>query len=532
MNRYIRSMCASCGICIQKHKSVADQRYYCTDNRPGFKFEKLSIDLVGPLPAETMPGGGTTKYKYLLTCLDVFTRHLTVIPVESKEAKCIARNLERYYLNVFGLPFEIRSDLGGEFSAELVKEVLEHLGIYQSFTCPHVQRQNNVERAHSTLGRILRCAAASSKEPWTEFVDAATFAMNSAINTATGVSPFFAMFGEDPRTGSTAVFGLPAPKSMLLSDYTRNLEEKFAKIYEIVRQNMKVSFMRQMRLYSDKSPDQLVVGDKVFYYSPVVPRGQARKLHCYWSGPWVIRGIRGILLDIEATGEWAQRRRKLKLTTVRDRVVKYNENFQKMLQEVGGDPVEKDAVEDIDSLELADGHILLDRPQDKVHPFIVPNSLIESLGLPDFCPLVDLDPTPRMMEEIKEDDFVEDVVRASTPVGCGIDSQAGDDGGGGGCLWDNVEEPMSAENVQLPDDSWDQEMVEPEKRKRGRDESWLPHPAAKKKIEEGLSLRPRYERKAKILPVVTTTTVPPQTGLKRQLILSPSSTVRDKKKTK
>ena len=92
------------------------------NNQPGFKFEKISIDLVGPLPAARMSTGGT-EYRWVLTVLDTFTRHLTSIPCESKEARCIARNFERYWLNIYGVPHQIRSDLGTEFTANLVKDI-------------------------------------------------------------------------------------------------------------------------------------------------------------------------------------------------------------------------------------------------------------------------------------------------------------------------------------------------------------------------------------------------------------------------
>ena len=132
LNRYIRQQIASCGVCVQKSRNVNDQRFYTSENTSGFKFQRVSIDLVGPMPPASFSINGT-KFKYILTVLDTFTKHLTCIPVESKEAQCIARHLERSWLNVYGIPWSIRSDLGGEFTAELVKEVLQFLGIYHVF---------------------------------------------------------------------------------------------------------------------------------------------------------------------------------------------------------------------------------------------------------------------------------------------------------------------------------------------------------------------------------------------------------------
>ena len=118
------------------------------------------------------------------------------------------------------------------------------------------------------------------------------------------------------HTGHCIVW--PAPKMSRLTEYTRNLEEKFALIYEGVRRSMNASFMRQCKLYKEQEPATLHVGQQVFYFSPVVRRGSVKKLTSHWTGPWKVAKIRGILVDIIADGEWAKNRRKVELTTVRD----------------------------------------------------------------------------------------------------------------------------------------------------------------------------------------------------------------------
>ena len=95
---------------------------------------------------------------------------------------------------------------------------------------------------------------------------------------------------------------------------------------------------------------------------------------------------------------------------------------------------------------------------------------------------------------------------------------------------------MSGERVELPDDSWDMDTMNMGRRKRERDESYLPDTRVRKKIEtEPLSLRPQYHREAKVrsaLPIITKTVEVPTTGLERQLIMSPSATTRETKQSK
>ena len=300
--------------------------------------------------------------------------------------------------------------------------------------------------------------------------------------------------------------------------------------------------MRQVKLYDQRAPEQMPVGSRVFYYSPVIKKGGSKKLTPHWSGPWVVTAVRGILLDIEATGTWAKNRRKIKLTTVRDRVMKYNNAFPDLLKQSMEVPMENDAIEDVDDLEVADGAILLQRDTETGHPFIVPEELIQSLGLPAYCPVNDMDPSPRWEETRDGEEFDEGVVRASTPVTMSGETSRRPSGseGGEGCLWDNVSNgSTTGELPQLPNDSWDVQMETSKEAgcKRAREESWLPDTRLRKRMEsEEMSLRPQYHREAKVksiygLPVVKTAPIL-QTGLKRQLVLSPTSATRDKKLAK
>ena len=193
-------------------------------------------------------------------------------------------------------------------------------------------------------------------------------------------------------------------------------------------------------------------------------------------------------------------------------------------------PLDEDRTEDLDNLEIAEGHILLNRPPGVVHPFVVPAELVESLGLPAYCPMVamELDPSAQLLEEGEESPA--EGRGTSTPIGeeslfsppgSPVPSTEGciwGQGSSQGRLWSQppsevhsredvskvttpaAGEAVSGENINLPkDDSWEaMDEAAGGRQKRSREESWLPDTRVRKKMElEGLSLRPRYARQAK-----------------------------------
>jgi hypothetical protein len=72
----------------------------------GRKFQRVSVDLIGPLPLSTDEEDDPLK-RYVLTCLDDFTRYLVTTPIVNKKAETVARALEKGWLCQYGVPNNI-----------------------------------------------------------------------------------------------------------------------------------------------------------------------------------------------------------------------------------------------------------------------------------------------------------------------------------------------------------------------------------------------------------------------------------------
>ena len=136
-------------------------------------FEKIIIDCVGPLP-RTKKGN-----EYLLTLCPT-TRFPEAIPLKNISARNIANHLLRMF-TVYGIPKEIQSDRGTNFTSILFSNILKELKVKQILSSAyHPVSQGVLERWHQTFKSMLRKFCTESNPNWDEGVDYLLFAIREA----------------------------------------------------------------------------------------------------------------------------------------------------------------------------------------------------------------------------------------------------------------------------------------------------------------------------------------------------------------
>ncbi len=124
---------------------------------PTQRFSHLHIDLVGPLPPSS---GGET---HLLIMSDRSTRWAEAIPLRSTSAEACATALVGGWVARFGVPQQITSDRGSQFTSSVWDFFTRQLGIKSRLTTPyHPQSNGAVERFHRRLKEALRARLAGS----------------------------------------------------------------------------------------------------------------------------------------------------------------------------------------------------------------------------------------------------------------------------------------------------------------------------------------------------------------------------------
>ena len=180
-------------LCLMQKKPHVQQKAALHSIITTMPMELVTIDF---LKVEKGMGG----YEYILVLVDHFTRFAQAYPTKNKSSVTVAKKLYNDFVLRFGIPARLLSDQGGEFENRIIKELNKHLGICKSRTTPyHPQTNGSCERMNQTLLKMLKTLSEKEKSKWPESINKLIHAYNCSSHSSTGYSPFFLMFGRQPR---------------------------------------------------------------------------------------------------------------------------------------------------------------------------------------------------------------------------------------------------------------------------------------------------------------------------------------------
>ena len=159
----------------------------------GKPFERISMDIVGPLPKSSAGN------RFILVINDLATRYPEAIPMRTVKSPKIAEELAKY-VSRHGIPKEILTDNGTNFISTYIRKLYEILGIKQVLTTPfHPQTNGVTERFNGTLISMLRRFVRDDVNQWDKMLPYVLFAYRETPHQATGFSPFELLYGTNPR---------------------------------------------------------------------------------------------------------------------------------------------------------------------------------------------------------------------------------------------------------------------------------------------------------------------------------------------
>ena len=208
------------------------------------------------------------------------------------ETATIARVLVNEFISRFGAPTHLHTDQGRSFESSLIKEICRLMGIVKTRTTPyHPQSDGMIERFNRTLLSMLRMAAVDDETNWDLRIPCLMLAYRTSIHEATKHTPFSLMFGREVQLHIDVMYGLPSgteqPANVPL--FVKDLRKWMSEAYERVRSHLSSEQRRYKQLYDVKVAGKpFTRGSKVWLNNPVVPRGQSRKLHRFWKGPYTV----------------------------------------------------------------------------------------------------------------------------------------------------------------------------------------------------------------------------------------------------
>ena len=246
---------------------------------PHEPFEKIIIDCVRPLP-RTEKGN-----EYLLAIMCPTTRFLEAIPLKNISARNIANYLLRMF-TVYGIPKEIQSDRGTNFTSILFNNILKELKVKQILSSAyHPGSQGILERWQQTFKSMLRKFCTESNPNWDEGVDYLLFPIREAPQESTGFSPFEMFYGRNLRGPLTLIKeewlkNSPVNETRTVKQYMDKLRETLGKVREIAKQNLSSVQLDMKSLYDKKTKvRKLCKGDLVLAYFPLPGSPLKSKYH-------------------------------------------------------------------------------------------------------------------------------------------------------------------------------------------------------------------------------------------------------------
>ena len=180
VNIDVANWCRSCKGCQTAKISCHNKPAFGKFTEPTERFDHVHIGIVGPSPS-------SDSFKYLLNCVDRFTRWLEAIPIVDIKVETVADAFFSGWIARFGTPATITTDKGAQFESKLWDNFCNQFGIIRNRTTSyHPQSNGMVERFHCQPKVAIM--AHESPNPWTITLPAVLLNVRSAVKERLGRS--------------------------------------------------------------------------------------------------------------------------------------------------------------------------------------------------------------------------------------------------------------------------------------------------------------------------------------------------------
>lgn len=229
--------------------------------------------------------------QYAVVFVDYLTKWPEVLPVKNQTAPVIAKLLVEHIICRHSVPNQLLSDRGTNFLSNPMSEVYFLMGIQKlNTTAYHPQTDGLVERFNCTLTNMLAKTVQSNGKDWDQHLPYVLFAYRSSPQSSTGESPFFLLYGRDPKLPTEAALTLdPARFVTNTDDYKVDLIQRLSGAWDTARQHVKEAQRRQKRSYDQHTRDATIQpADRVFIYMPRAKQNRHHKFARPFHGPYCV----------------------------------------------------------------------------------------------------------------------------------------------------------------------------------------------------------------------------------------------------
>jgi len=251
---------------------------------------------------------------------DYLSKWVEAFAVQDITANRVGRRIVEDIFCRFGIPGSVVSDRGQPFVSKLQQRILKLLGTCPAFTSPyHPEADGLTERFNGTLVKMIQCYVDEYKhDDWDVQLPYLLLAYRTALQQSTQESPFYLMFGRDPRlpkdllarnAGAAAEDAAPTLVPQDLGDLKQEVQLRLNAAWELARTNIRNAQAAQKTWY-----DKLTYldkcgfkeGDRVWLAVPQFRKPGARteaqtaveKFAVKWTGPHRVISVNGPTLKL------------------------------------------------------------------------------------------------------------------------------------------------------------------------------------------------------------------------------------------
>nr|GEZ78264.1 reverse transcriptase domain-containing protein [Tanacetum cinerariifolium] len=223
------------------------------------------IDFMGLFPS-------SKGNNYILVAIDYLSKWVEAKALPTNDARVVVKFLKSLFSR-FGTPKAIISDRGTHFCNDQFSRVMAKHGVtHRLFTAYHPQTSGQVKVTNRRLKRILERTMGENRTSWSDKLEDALWAFQTAFKTLVGCTPYRLVYGKACH--------LPL-----------ELEHKAYWALKHAYENSLIYKERTKKLHDDKIKNRIFnVGDQVLLFNSRL-KIFSGKLKSRWSGPFTISEI-------------------------------------------------------------------------------------------------------------------------------------------------------------------------------------------------------------------------------------------------
>lgn len=247
-------------------------------------FKRVAVDIVGPILPASSQGN-----RYILVMVDFATRYPEAVPLRNIDTVTVAEALWQMWSRV-GVPEEVLTDRGTQFTSEVMVEVYRLLGIRGLTTTPYHAMGNGLcERFNATLKAMLKKLCRERPTDWDRYIPSALFAYREVPQESLKYSPFQLLYGRTVRGPLSLLRDLWTREEQeevrLTSEYVFELRNKIAETCEYAHENLAKAAERHKEVFDRKTANRVFEpDDEVLLLLPE----KRNKLQVAWQGPYKV----------------------------------------------------------------------------------------------------------------------------------------------------------------------------------------------------------------------------------------------------